>query len=179
MPAAIGACFGLRSPWGELLGVVVFGWTPSPQSHNLCGEEHRDLAICLARGATVHWSPPNAASYLIAQALKQATKTYGWRIYFAYADPEAGEWGGVYEACSWLYTGDTEAIEDYVMPDGKVVTKRGLRKVGLTKADVIAVGAEVLKRSPKRRYVTFTGSAVNDKRRLRKLLKYEVLPYPT
>jgi hypothetical protein len=102
MPTGTRACYGLKTPDGELAGVVVFGPPPSPESCDLCGPEHRDLTVCLSRGACVHWAHPHAASSLIARACKLATKECGWRIFSAYCDPTAGEIGVVYQAANWL-----------------------------------------------------------------------------
>ena len=72
MPTVTRACYGLRTPSGELAGVAVFAAGPAPESGDLCGREHRDRAICLARGACVHWAHPHAASFLISRACKLA-----------------------------------------------------------------------------------------------------------
>ena len=105
MPTGTRACYGLRTASGELAGVAVFARGPAPESHDLCGPKHRDLAICLSRGACVHWAHPNAASHLISKACKLAAKEFGWRIFYAYADQTAGEIGTVYQAANWLYLG--------------------------------------------------------------------------
>ena len=106
MPTVTRACYGLRTPEGELAGVAVFAAGPAPESGDLCGQEHRDRAICLARGACVHWAHPHAASHLISKACRLAAEEFGWRIFFAYSDPTAGEIGTVYQACNWLYLGE-------------------------------------------------------------------------
>jgi hypothetical protein len=105
MPPGARACYGLKTPDGELVGVVVFGPPPSPESRDLCGPEHRDLTICLARGACVHWAHPHAASFMISRACKLAHQEHGWSVFFAYSDPMAGEIGTVYQACNWRYLG--------------------------------------------------------------------------
>jgi hypothetical protein len=105
MPPGARACYGLRTPSGELAGVAVFAPPPSPESRDICGPEHRDLTITLARGACLHWAHPNAASYLISRACRLAHAEFGWKVFFAYADPMAGEIGAVYQACNWLYLG--------------------------------------------------------------------------
>jgi hypothetical protein len=87
------ACYGLKTPHGELVGVAALSRGPAPESGDICGREHRGLAICLARGACVHWAHPHAASFLISRACKLAAKEFGWKIFYAYADPMAGEIG--------------------------------------------------------------------------------------
>lgn len=99
------ATYGMRAPDGELIGVSVFGWAGSIQSRDICGADNRQLAVCLERGACSHRAPSNGASFLISRSVKLAAQDRGWRIFYAYADPEAGEIGTVYQACNWLYIG--------------------------------------------------------------------------
>jgi hypothetical protein len=124
-------------------------------------------------------APPNAASFLVSRAVKMASQEYGWRIFYAYADPEAGEVGTIYQAMNWLYIGDTQAVENYKMPDGTILTERGLRQRNAprrTRAEVIEAGAEVVTRPPKRKYITFVGTRT-ERKVLRAALRYEVQDY--
>lgn len=177
------ACYGLRAECGELLGVAVFGWPASVQSRDICGVEYRELAVCLERGACVHFAPPNAASFLIAKATKQAARDHGWKIFYAYADPEAGEFGTVYQACNWLYIGQGvgrtrgRLREDWELPDGRILTSRSLRHRKLKRLDAISLGWTPIYRHPKHKYVHFVGSR-SDIRTLTKALRYQVEPYP-
>lgn len=76
----------------------------SSASHVSTGVQRLRAATCaalnigtapsaLARGACVHWAHPHAASHLIAKACKPAHQQFGWSVFFAYADPMAGEIG--------------------------------------------------------------------------------------
>ncbi len=94
------ACYGLLGPTGEILGAVSFGRAGS--QHPMVTDVSE---ICLERGACVHWAPKNAASFLIRHAVGLAHREHGWEIFYAYSDPDAGEIGTVYQACSWLYLG--------------------------------------------------------------------------
>src|SRR5262249_4891840 len=62
-------------------------------------------ALCLERGACVHYAPRNAASFLINTACKLLYRTISVPLFFAYADPMAGEYGAVYQAAGWVYLG--------------------------------------------------------------------------
>jgi hypothetical protein len=148
----------------------------SPQSRDICGKEHRSKAICLERGACVPDAPRNAASYLISRAVKIAAEDREWRIFYAYADPQAGELGTVYQACNWLYIGDTESTENYGMPDGTILSERSLRHRKMTKQEALDAGATIIARAPKRKYVTFAGDK-RERKKLRAELRSEVLPY--
>lgn len=74
-------------------------------------------AICLARGACVHWAPKWSASCLISESMKAID---GDIYYFciAYSDTDAGEIGTVYQASNWTCTG--EVVNEYWQaPDGR------------------------------------------------------------
>jgi hypothetical protein len=92
---------GLFSTQRELQGVVCFGYGPQGRIRELIGSP----ALCLERGACVHWAPQNAASFLISRAVRLVYRTSGIARFFAYADPEAGEIGAVYRASNWRYLG--------------------------------------------------------------------------
>ena len=67
-------------------------------------------------------------------AVKLAHKEHGWEIFYAYADPEAGEIGTVYQASNWKYLGPSRAGRDrekLVRPNGHVVDERQLRSGGV------------------------------------------------
>jgi hypothetical protein len=92
---------GLYSPTGDLEGAACFGFGPTGPIRRKIGEP----ALCLERGACVHYAPRNAASFLINRACKLVYRITGVARFFAYADPMAGEYGGVYQACGWAYLG--------------------------------------------------------------------------
>lgn len=175
-------CVGLFSPDASLLGVACFGWPGSPESRDICGKENRNLAICLERGACVHWAPPNAASFLISRACDIAAQR-GWPIVYAYADEDAGEIGNVYQACNWIYLGQGvgrtpgRARNYYRTTDGKILSSRSLRHRKMTHLQAIALGWEVIKQSPKHKYVWFGGSK-SQRRALARACKYCPKSYP-
>jgi hypothetical protein len=185
MPPGARACYGLKTPSGELAGVAVFAPPPAPESRDLCGPEHRDLTICLTRGACVHWAAPNAASFLIARACKLAAKEFGWRIFSAYADPTAGEIGAVYQAANWLYlgvgagrSGGRGRWRFFSRREGKWYAERAIRKRRLKLAELRAHPEWIDEWTPdKGRYVWFEGSR-REKRYLVLKLKYPPQPYP-
>lgn len=177
------ATYGLISPDKEILGVAVFGWPSAVESRDVCGRENRELAVCLERGACVHFAPDNAASFLISRAVKLAADEHGWRIFYAYADPEAGEIGTVYQACNWLYIGQGvgrtpgRLREDWRLPDGSILSSRSLRHRKMKRPDAYAAGWEPIYRHPKHKYVHFEGNRI-ERAALREALRYPVEPYP-
>jgi hypothetical protein len=140
------ACYGLRGPDGELLGAVSFGLGVNPRTRDLCGTPA--ATIVLERGACVPWAPRNAASYLIRRACRLAYKEHGWAVFIAYGDPDAGEYGTIYQALGWSYLGqglgETRAPyrEEVLRPgDTRWRDDRILRRRDpLTKAQALAQG---------------------------------------
>ena len=127
---------GLFSPHRELEGAACFGYGSTgtirdiichgkPPKTGIGPPQPPPPALCLERGACVHWAPPNAASYLISRACKLVHRLTKVDIFFAYGDPMAGEYGAVYQAANWAYLGqglygDKEREERYmVLPPGK------------------------------------------------------------
>jgi hypothetical protein len=96
---------------GELLGVACFGHGPAPADmRTLLG----GAALCLERGACVPHAPPNAASFLISRACKLIASEMKVYLFFAYGDPEAGEYGAVYQAANWIYLGQGLMGRDFI-----------------------------------------------------------------
>jgi hypothetical protein len=184
MPALISACYGLRTPSGELAGAVCFGPGPGAASDGLCGPEWRGKTIALLRGACTHWAHPHAASHLIASACRRAAAEFGWRVFHAYADAAAGEVGVVYQACNWLYLGvgtGRGRCDRWRFFDRRAKTwlsDRTLRRRGFSEArarrDPRWIGERIADRA---RYVWFVGDR-RERRRAREALRYPALPYP-
>lgn len=200
MPTRVKACYGLRAPDGELLGAAVFGNGPGSESGaHICGSEYRGLAVCLERGACVPHTHEHAPSFFVNEACKQAAADHGWRIFYAYSDPTAGEIGTIYQALNWLYigagVGRTKCLTigkdwrySYRDPDGKKLTSKALRarlkkegKQGGIAASWQELGEAGWTRHreySKGKYVYFYGGDRRERRKLRKALKPKVLPYP-
>jgi hypothetical protein len=135
MPSVSRAHYGLFSPDGELIGVTCFGNGSGTKARNVCGPENSEKAICLERGACVHWAHKNAASFLIRRACKMASRDHGWIIFFAYSDESAGEIGTVYQAANWIYIGrgvgrggNNTSRAEYISPDGVRISSRAMRR---------------------------------------------------
>ena len=75
-------------------------------------------AICLGRGACVHWCPEWGGSYLIQNSLKMLYGKDEPRYVVAFSDWDAGEIGTLYQACNWTYLGHKNTKE-WVDRDGK------------------------------------------------------------
>jgi hypothetical protein len=70
-----------------------------------------------------------------------ASRDFGWRIFYAYADPSAGEQGEIYKTLSWTYLGQGAGhsggphyrITD---PTGHEMHDRAMHRLGWKIADV-------------------------------------------
>lgn len=184
--------FGLF--FGEYLaGVVCFGSTAGTKvKASVCGSEHANKVITLTRGCCLHWAHPHSGSFLVSGACREMTKK-GYHVFIAYADPQAGERGVIFKACNFFYCGTTSPTEKFRRPDGKVYDARNVhlltrdRRFGRlqykrTRAEqkqiLVEQGCIFFKDSGcKHRFVGIFGDR-RTKRTLRRLLRWEVLPYP-
>ena len=169
----------------------------------MCGSQHAEKVISLTRGCCLPWADPprrssdgrvhggSAASFLISAACREMTKK-GYNIFVAYADPQAGEQGVIYQSLGWSFCGFTNPTEKFRRPDGKVFDARNVhlltrdRRFGKLrykrtrqqqKELLISEGCEFFKDDARKlRYVGFYGDK-RTKRLLRAALRWEVLPY--
>ncbi len=176
------ACYGLFR--GDLLlGAINFGLPASPESRNICGKELAHKAICLERGACSHLAPKNAASFFVSKAVRMANKDYGWSIFYAYSDEEAGEIGTIYQACNWKYLGQGigrrpgRTREYFLSSKGELISERTLRRRKWKKSEIISQGWIVIHKEPKHKYVWFEGSR-KQKKNLIKDCRYAFKEYP-
>lgn len=180
------AFYGLRSPSGELLGVSIFGPPPGTASRDVCGKANAKLTIGLVRGACVHYAHEHAGSFLTARACELAAKAHGWRVFVAYQDERAGEFGTIYQACNWFFIGRTGRGGSgyrtrYKTPEGEWWTSRRFR--ALKKRDgkdwsyYARKGWKKGRDPDKGKYVHFEGNR-RERQRLFKQLRYPTLPYP-
>jgi predicted nucleic acid-binding Zn ribbon protein len=169
------ARYGARNAKGELVAVAVFGH-PSKFSDN--------SVICLERGACTPWAHRCTASWFIPRAVKMAAADHGWKIFFAYADPACGEIGTVYQACNWLYTGQTPTRtvngaprpRDY-FTDGKVtISDKAFYKRGHSMDDVKSGAWRRVPKPAKHRYVWIEAPTRRGRRAL--AARFTALPYP-
>ena len=167
--------YGLKTARGALLGVTVFGFTMSAESRDVCGKENRHLAICLERGACVPDAPANAASFLISSCREARRAEHGFRIFYGYADPEAGELARSTRALNWLRIADTRQSRTTSCPMVSL-SERSLRHRQMTRQEALDAGAEIIVRPSKRKYVTFQGDK-RERKALRAALRSVVQPY--
>jgi len=123
-------CFGLYFA-GVLGGALSFGRVAGTAANAILDNVLDGEVMVLARGATEWWAPRNSASYLISAAARQLKagvtiyRNWAHRVdvvrplaLVAYADERAGEYGYVYQASNWIYTGMTTPIKQLVDQQG-------------------------------------------------------------
>lgn len=118
--------FTARLGGGTLAGVIVMDM-PYAFSKML-GEGTRRIERLISRGACVSWSPKNLASMLIMFSIKWMVANTRFRLFMAYADPEALELGTIYQACNFYYLGQKSGTRcQYKNENGRWVSDRYFR----------------------------------------------------
>lgn len=93
----------------HLAGVVIFS-VPNATC-TLLGPETENMERLISRGACVSWSPRNTASAMLAFAMNWMICNTPYRLFTAYADPEAREIGQIYQASNFLYLGQSSGTQ--------------------------------------------------------------------
>lgn len=92
--------------------------------HHEFGIQPGELAT-LARGACVHWAPVGTNSKLVSWTCKLLAKDVPHtKIILAYADPDAGEIGQIYQACNWYHVGKTKGNFQMISPEGRIMDRK-------------------------------------------------------
>jgi hypothetical protein len=160
---------GLFAPTRELQGVACFGHGSTGAIRQRIGAK----ALCLVRGCCTPEAPANAASFLINNACRLMHRLTGVARFFAYCDPMAGEYGGVYQAAGWTYlgqglygSGSNRTRRYAVLAPGRDPsdpaswqTTRVLRRAGrhLSFAEARAAGWQIASRAAKHVYAHVVG----------------------
>jgi hypothetical protein len=161
--------FGLVTAGGDIVGVCTFGTPPSRNAQMSVCPTNPSTAIELNRLWIADNEAHGAASWFVSRCLQQIPPF----IVFSYADTKAGHHGGVYRALSWRYGGQTD--EDRKTPRFDYVTPGGGHDRHTKASDP---GVVRVRRQPKHRYWTTTGSS-RERRRLAALCGWDDREYPS
>jgi hypothetical protein len=127
---------------GHLAGVVVMA-TPNSIS-NLLGCDRRHQEKLISRGACISWSPPNLASALIMFSIRWMVKNTEFRYFTAYSDVEARELGTIYQACNFIYLGQSSGARfeclDPANPEQGYFSDRLFRRASFIKRKALEAG---------------------------------------
>ncbi|MGA3315456.1 MAG: hypothetical protein ABSC64_03345 [Candidatus Korobacteraceae bacterium] len=199
LPTRTAASYGLKIN-GETVAVECFGLSGSPEARQIVepDPDHywRDRTVCLMRGATLHFAPDSASSHAVRHACEKAHEEHGWSIFFAYSDPSASERGKIYQGANWKYLGQSigrnaNGQKDWILQDGTKVSSywyrrkakelgytEEMKRLGLSMAQFLRnIGGVEVPAKPKHKWVWFEGTPA-ERRKLRKMCKYEFLPVP-
>jgi hypothetical protein len=159
-----------------LVGVITYGIPASPSlCMGICGKEYSEIVLELNR-ICLQDNYKNQASYLVANSMKLLPKP---TIIVSYADTGQGHVGYVYQATNFLYTGLSANRVDWTIKGQEHKHSKTISD-GMTLDSIKEKYGDdfyYTERSRKHRYIYFNGSKLW-KRKMLKLLKYQVEPYP-
>jgi hypothetical protein len=161
---------------GVLKGVVTYGIPASPTlCMGICGKEYSDKVLELNRLCLME-NNKNESSFLVSNSIKLLPKP---TIVVSYADTSQGHVGYVYQATNFLYTGLSANRVDWTIKGMEHKHSKTISD-GMTLESIKEKYGDdfyYTERSRKHRYILFHGSKT-DKKIMRKLLKYNIEPYP-
>jgi hypothetical protein len=152
-----------------LIGILTIGKPASPNlCSGICGAESSKYVYELNRLCVNDGLPRNSLSFFVAGVIRRINnilqKNGEGMILVSYADTKYGHHGYIYQATNWIYTGATKERSDIGFEDGS----HSRHSEGISPENR-------KHRSSKHRYVMFLG---REKKKLKKLLKYTIHPYP-
>jgi hypothetical protein len=150
----------------KLVAVCTFGKPASPSlCVGICGKEHSECVYELNRLCRIE-ELQEPISQFVGACLRRL-RSQNW-IIVSYSDTGMHHNGYIYQACNFIYTGQTKQRTDKFTPDGKHSRHYNNKEQG-----------EYRKiRTAKNRYVYFASSNKRLKDEWAKALNYPVLPYP-
>lgn len=111
--------------YNDWIGGVVMIGEPNAYSKNVPME----FQALIQRGACASWAPEHLNSRLLMYAVRHMISNSEKRIFYGYADYEAGEYGTIYQACGFKYLGNHFGRNlSFQMPSGKEVSNRYFTK---------------------------------------------------
>jgi hypothetical protein len=106
----------------RFVGAVVFAWGANPKVYRRFGLTMYEGAELVRVALRDHEHP---VSQIVRSAIRQLkANSPGLRMLVSYADPRFGHHGGIYQAMSWVYIGETSAQNYWQLRDGRIVHTR-------------------------------------------------------
>lgn len=103
---------------GILAGVIIMS---QPNAYQF----NKELECLIQRGACASWAPKNLNSAFLMFSCRWVVKNTEKRLFTAYSDPMAGEYGTIYQACNFDYLGQEYGSSKlYLLNTGKWVNAR-------------------------------------------------------
>ena len=118
---------------GKYIGCVIFGRGANNNMLKPFGLEQDDGCELVRIALTKHIVP---VSKIITFAIKVLKKSQPkLQLVVSYADPEQGHYGGIYQACNWIYTGPSgKAIK--IFYKGKWTHKKTVDDAGVNQTNL-------------------------------------------
>lgn len=142
---------------------VGLGASMAGTSHHMQFGIKKNELLTLARGACVHWAPTGSNSKLVAWTCKLLGKGNYGKLIWATSDTDAGEIGTIYQACGWVYIGETNRGKEaeIVSPEGRAFNNRMISSwakqrnitYGKMRERLLGGGWSFQESNPKHRYV--------------------------
>lgn len=102
----------------------------------------KDLEALIQRGASASWTPKNLGSKLVMFACNWMVQNTTKRVFTAYSDPMANEFGTIYQACNFDYLGSKFGATKQFLLNGKWVTAQHLNKTSEFKKTAKVLGIQ-------------------------------------
>ena len=151
---------------GELVAVCTFGKPASPSlCDGICGKEHSKNVYELNRLCRIDELKEQLSQFVCA--CLRMLKKENW-IIVSYSDTGMHHNGYIYQACNFLYTGQTKPRTDKWTPEGKHSRHYKNTEQGEFRQ----------LRTAKNRYVFFATNNKKKKAEWLQCLNYPILPYP-
>jgi len=114
---SISYSFGLYDVDNILQGILTFGMPPSSTlAESICGEDYSKIVLELNRLVVNDGLEKNVLSYFVSNCLNMIPKP---NIIVSFSDANMGHNGYIYQACNFLYTGESSNITKLIDKDGK------------------------------------------------------------
>jgi hypothetical protein len=173
MPSGRLVCVGA---WEDdrFIGCVIFGRGASSEIHSPFGLEQSQVCELCRVALGPHQAPTSKVVALAVRLLRKQSP--GLRAIVSYADPEHGHLGTLYQACGWLYLGQTHR-ESLIRLHGRLVHPRTVTSRYRTRAmdwlrAHVAADAGHVRTAAKFRYCLPLDAA------MREQVQARVQPYP-
>jgi len=108
--------FGLYDIENILQGILTFGMPPSSTlAESICGKDYSKIVLELNRLVVNDGLEKNVLSYFVSNCLTMIPKP---NIIVSFSDANMGHNGYIYQACNFLYTGESSNITKLVDKNG-------------------------------------------------------------
>ena len=136
---------------GEFIGVILFAWGMNKSLGAPYGLAMNECCELVRVALRKHNTPVSRMMALALRFLKQ--QSAGLRLVVSFSDPTEGHHGGIYQACNWIYSGQSAPNYEWRL-NGKRLNKRAYtgHNFGSPKM-AVPVGAERISLVGKHRYL--------------------------